>query len=210
MVRPNHLYARNLGDPAYDTAYAELSARSLVLAVHEGLGLRGQPTIGADRFAGFGPRHAMSHPFEQMAAMASFVFDGAFERHPGLRVAFLESGTGWLPYWLHRLDEHCEWLADSEAAALTLDATGYFRRQCVISSEAEDALAASVVDTVGADHVMWASDFPHPDAVFPGSARAFVRNLADHAAPAASVDAVLWSTPLDFYRLNDRVPGGAA
>jgi predicted TIM-barrel fold metal-dependent hydrolase len=206
MARPNHLHGRNLGDPAYDDLHATIAEHGLVLAVHEGLGLRG-PTIGADRFSAFGPRHAMSHPMEQMAAMASLVLDGALERHPLLRVAFLESGTGWLPYWLHRLDEHREWLADTECAGLSLSATEYFARQCVISSEAEDALAGSVIAAVGADHVLWASDFPHPDAVFPGSAGAFVANLDDHGTAAADIDAVLWSTPLDLYQLHDRVPG---
>ncbi|MGH9275892.1 MAG: amidohydrolase family protein [Acidimicrobiales bacterium] len=208
MARPNHLYGRNLGDPAYDRMYDVLAGSGMVLAVHEGLGLKGQTTIGADRFSGFGPRHALSHPMEQMAAMTSLVLDGALERHPDLRVAFLESGTGWLPYWLHRLDEHVEWLTGTECAGLSLTASEYFARQCVISSEAEDALAASVINAVGADHVMWASDFPHPDAVFPDSARAFVANLDDHGATRAEVDSVLWSTPLDFYRLHDRIPGG--
>jgi predicted TIM-barrel fold metal-dependent hydrolase len=141
-----------------------------------------------------------------MAAMASLVLDGALERHPELRVAFLESGTGWLPYWLHRLDEHREWLADTECAGLSLSASEYFARQCVISSEADDDLAATVVGAVGADHVMWASDFPHPDAVFPDAARRFVANLEGHGVTAADVEAVLWSTPLDFYGLQDRVP----
>ena len=206
MARPNHLFGRNLGDPAYDPVHAALADAGLVLAVHEGLGLRGHPTIGSDRFTTFGPRHALSHPMEQMAAMASLVFEGALERHPDLRVAILESGTGWLPYWLHRLDEHREWLADTECAGLALNASEYFARQCVISSEADDDLAASVVGAVGADHVMWASDFPHPDAVFPDAARRFVANLEGHGATAADVEAVLWSTPLDFYRLQDRVP----
>lgn len=206
MARPNHLYGRNLGDRAYDRMHAALAERSLVLAVHEGLGLRGHATIGTDRFDGFAARHAMSHPMEQMAAMASLVLDGALERHPALRVAFLESGTGWLPYWLHRLDEHREWLAASECAGLSLSATEYFTRQCVISSEAEDGLAAGVVDAVGSDRVMWASDFPHPDAVFPGSAHAFIANLEGHGTPTAAIDEVLWSTPLDFYGLGARVP----
>jgi predicted TIM-barrel fold metal-dependent hydrolase len=201
MARPNHLYGRNLGDPAYDNVWTAVSDLGLVLSVHEGLGLRG-PTIGADRFTGFGPRHAMSHPMEQMAAMASLVLDGALERHPALRVAFLESGTGWLPYWLHRLDEHIEWLAGTECAGLSLDASGYFARQCAISSEADDALAASVVAAVGADHVLWASDFPHPDAVFPGSAREFVENLECRGTPVGDVDAVLATTPDAFYRLQ--------
>lgn len=201
MARPNFVYGRNLGDRAYDDAYAAINDAGLVLAVHEGLGLTGQPVIGSDRFAGFATRHALSHPMEQMAAMASLFLEGTLERHPSLRVAFLESGTGWLPYWLHRLDEHCDWMAETECDELELMPSEYFARQCVISSEAEDALVASVVVEVGADHVMWASDFPHPDAVFPGSARAFVENLGD----TATTDAVLWSTPLSFYRLEGRV-----
>lgn len=208
MARPNHLYGRNLGDDAYDPVHAALAEAGLVLAVHEGMGLRGQPTIGSDRFTGFAARHALSHPMEQMAAMASLVLDGTLERHPSLRVAFLESGTGWLPYWLHRLDEHIEWTAGSESKALSLRASEYFARQCTISSEAEDELAASVIDAVGPDHVMWASDFPHPDAVFPGSAEHFVANLVERDAARHEIDAVLWSTPLDFYRLADRIPEG--
>jgi uncharacterized protein len=176
-----------------------------VLAVHEGLGLRGQPTIGSDRFSDFAARHAMSHPMEQMAAMTSLMFDGALERHPDLRVAFLESGTGWLPYWLHRLDEHHEWMAETELDWLELTPSEYFARQCAISSEAEDALAAMTMRAVGTDHLMWASDFPHPDAIFPDSARAFAGNLSVHGASDADVDAVLWSTPLNFYRLRDRI-----
>jgi predicted TIM-barrel fold metal-dependent hydrolase len=138
---------------------------------------------------------------EQMAAMTSLVFDGAFDRHPTMRVAFLESGTGWLPYWLHRLDEHVEWMAETECDELELLPSEYFARQCVISSEAEDALVGSTIDVVGADHVMWASDFPHPDAVFPDSARAFIANVGDESR----TDAVLWDTPVEFYRLQERV-----
>ena len=41
MARPNHLYGRNLGDPAYDAMHAAIAELGLVLAVHEGLGLRG-------------------------------------------------------------------------------------------------------------------------------------------------------------------------
>ncbi len=208
MARPNFLYGRNIGEAGYDPVHAVLAELGLALAIHEGLGLRGQPTIGADRFSGFGSRHALSHPMEQMAAMTSLMFDGALDRHPDLRVAFLESGTGWLLYWLHRLDEHHEWMAETELDWLELTPSEYFARQCAISSEAGDTLCTSVIAAVGADHVMWASDFPHPDAVFPDSARVFAGNLIAHGASADDTDTVLWATPLDFYRLRDRVPGG--
>ena len=199
LARPNHLYGRNLGDPAYDSLYAALAEAGLVLSVHEGLGLRG-PTIGADRFAGFTARHLMSHPMEQMAAMASLVLDGALARHPGLRVAFLESGPGWLPYWLHRLDEHQEWMDTGAERAI-----GLFARQCVISTEADDALTGMVVDRVGADRVLWASDFPHPDALFPDAATTFVAAARRQGIADADLATILWDGPLAFYALGARL-----
>ena len=201
MARPNHLYGRSLGDRAYDPFYDALEEAGLVLAVHEGLGLRG-PTIGRDRFDGFALRHALSHPLEQMAAMASLVLGGALERHPNLRVAFLESGTGWVPYWLARLDDHREWMADTETRDLSLSASEYFARQCIVSSDPEDGLAARSIEQLGADHVVWASDFPHPDAEFPGAVTEFVEHAPDIAQ--RDLDAVFWTTPLRFYRLEER------
>jgi len=203
LARPNHLYGRNLGDRAYDPFYDVLEATGLVLAVHEGLGLRG-PTIGSDRFTSFVERHALSHPMEQMAAMASLFLGGSLERHPQLRVAFLESGTGWLPYWLARLDGHAEWMAD-ECAGLTLRPSEYFARQCVISTDPDDPLVASVAASVGADHVMWASDFPHPDALYPRAVETFLKEMAETGLASPHLDAILWETPVRFYRLEARI-----
>lgn len=209
LARPNHLYGRNLGDPVYDRLYHAVEEAGLVLSVHEGLGLRGH-TIGSDRFVSFVERHACSHPMEQMAALASLTLGGALDRHPSLRVAFLESGTGWLPYWLHRLDEHAAWMAGSECAGLELSPSGYFARQCVISTDPEDALAWWVAGQVGSDHLMWASDFPHPDAVFPGALETFVERAGRSGASRADLADVLWETPARFYRVEERFAGVAA
>ncbi len=178
-----------------------MAEAGIVLAVHEGLGLRG-PTIGADRFSSFTARHLLSHPLEQMAAMASLVLDGALDRHPTLRVAFLESQTGWLPYWLHRLDEHQEWAGSGARPASVA-----FAEQCVISTEADDDLVAGVAGRVGADHVLWASDFPHPDALFPDAATTFIRKARTQGLADADLSTILWDAPVDFYRLSGRVGG---
>jgi predicted TIM-barrel fold metal-dependent hydrolase len=204
MVRPNHLYGRSLGDAAYDRLYAAIAEAGAVLSVHEGLGLTGGPTIGMDRSQKFAVRHAMSHPMEQMAAMASLMLEGTLERHPGLRVAFLESGTGWLTWWLGRLDEHAEWMAETECKELSLRPSEYFRRQCVISSDPEDPLAGWTVANHGADHVVWASDFPHPDAKYPEALAAFCEHASEQGIGAADLRALLWDTPVSFYRLEER------
>jgi predicted TIM-barrel fold metal-dependent hydrolase len=198
MARPNPLYGRDLGDREYDPLYDVLEANGLLLSVHEGLGVMG-PTIGRDRTDTFALRHALSHPMEQMAAMGSLMLLGALERHPSLRVAFLESGTGWLPYWLARLDSHAEWMAGGETRELTLRPSEYFARQCVICTGPDDPLAAWVVTEVGADHVMWASDFPHPDALHPHAVSSFLAESAEHGLVADDLAAVLWDTPVDWY-----------
>jgi predicted TIM-barrel fold metal-dependent hydrolase len=198
MVRPNPLYGRDLGDRAYDPLYDVLEEHDLTLSVHEGLGVLG-PTIGRERSETFALRHAMSHPMEQMAAMGSLMLLGALERHPRLRVAFLESGTGWLPYWLARLDGHAEWMADSETRDLRLTPSEYFERQCVICSDPDDPLAAWVVTQVGADHVMWASDFPHPDALYPEAVTTFLGESIEHGLAGEDLATVLWETPVRVY-----------
>jgi len=204
MVRPNHVYGRSLGAIDYDPLYDVLEETGLVLAVHEGLGVRGAPTIGRDVSERFAVRHAMSHPMEQMAAMASLMLEGALERHPAMRVAFLESGTGWLPYWLARLDGHAEWMHDTETAGLSSLPSEYFARQCMISTDPDDPLAAWTVSQVGADHVVWASDFPHPDALYPDAVSSFLKEAAEHGLDGDDLEAVLWDTPVRFYRLEDR------
>lgn len=207
-VRPNHLGDEYLDAEAWAPLYHTLEETGGVLAVHEALGVRAGVTIGSDRFQGFAARHACSHPLEQMTAAVAILLGGVCERHPELRVAFLESGTGWLPYWLARLDDHREWMEDSECASLTLSPTEYFARQCVISSDPEDTLAAFSIGRVGADHVVWASDFPHPDAAFPDAVDEFLEQIPDVSDDDRS--AVLWDTPLRFYGLEDRFGASAA
>jgi predicted TIM-barrel fold metal-dependent hydrolase len=203
LVRPNFLYGRALGSRDNDPFYDVLAERALVLAVHEGLGLQGS-TIGSDRFTSFVGRHACSHPLEQMTAMASLFLEGVCERHPSLRIAFLESGTGWLPYWLSRLDGHREWMADTECAGLSMSPSEYFARQCVISTDPDDELVASAAAVVGSDHVMWASDFPHPDALYPDAVSSFLGEAKETGLAGDDLAGVLWDTAVRFYGLDIR------
>ena len=61
---------------------------------------------GTERFDHPFYTHAMAHPFEQMIAVLCVVVGGLLERFPRLKVAFMEAGAGWVPYWMERLDEH--------------------------------------------------------------------------------------------------------
>jgi len=128
------------------------------------------PAYGEDRFDSYLAHHAMSHPMEQMAAVYSLTVGGILQRHPALRVAILEAGGTWLPYWLYRLDEHVEFLEgiESEVGQINRLPSEYFRRQCWISCEPSEPNLRTVIDAVGADRILWASDYPHPDCKYPG------------------------------------------
>jgi len=87
---------------------------------------------------------------------------------PRLRVSLHEAGCGWLPSWLHRIDEQLE-LASLEFPDLTMSATDYFRRNCWITTECEDRYVSDVIGWFGDGHIIYESDFPHPDSKFPHS-----------------------------------------
>jgi predicted TIM-barrel fold metal-dependent hydrolase len=172
MLRPNPVQGRNLDDPAYEVQWEALEELGVPVVMHEGTTLN-VPQSG-ERFENFAFRHACSHPHEQQYALLALACGGVLERHPDLRVVFVEAGCGWLPYWLERLDEHMEkW--EFATAPLPLKPSEYFARQCFVTTEPDEKTLPSVVDLVGDDVIMWASDYPHPDGIFPGA----VAELAD-------------------------------
>jgi predicted TIM-barrel fold metal-dependent hydrolase len=94
-----------LHDPVYDPLWSAAEDLDFSIGIHEG-GNSGMPTVGIDRFEGRGAQHIISHTMEMMLACMSMIWGGVVERHPKLRVAFLESGGGWIAPWLDRMDRH--------------------------------------------------------------------------------------------------------
>jgi uncharacterized protein len=174
-LRPNPVGGRRLEDPAHDPLWAEAERLRMPVMFHEGTD--GQlPTAGLDRYDNFFMTHIISHPFEQMLAALSMIAGGVAERFPRLKIAFLESGCGWLPFWLHRMHEHFEKRAH-EVPWLKTDPVDIFRRQCMISCDPDEATIPAVVEYIGEDHVCWASDYPHWDAIFPGAVAELRRHM---------------------------------
>ncbi len=198
FVRPNPYGDCLIQNRAYDRFWSCAESLGIPIAIHEGISDT-LPTLGRDRFENPALQHLLSHPFEQMAACAALIGTGVLERHPRLRFAVLESGCGWLPYWLSRMDSHFEtWR--SFFPALELRPSAYFRRQCFISCDSEDEVVRSVVDFVGDECVVWASDYPHPDAWFPGSVGKALESLT--GLPAESRRRILGENATRLFGLN--------
>jgi len=135
-----------------------------------------------------------SHAMEQQIACMTLILGGVLERFPRLRVAFLEAGGGWLPYWLERMDHHHErlgWILPG----CKLKPSEYFRRQCMISVDPDEKTIPVVAEMVGDDYIMWASDYPHFDCTFPGA----VAEVREAKVPAATMTKLLGANAARFY-----------
>ncbi len=113
---------------------------------------------------------ALANPFDMMSSMAFLLAGGVCQRFPELRVVFLEANGGWVVPWLERLDHHAE-IFSWDVPQLEMRPSEYFRRQCWISFDPDESTLAFSANSplCGADRIIWASDYPHPDAKFPGT-----------------------------------------
>jgi predicted TIM-barrel fold metal-dependent hydrolase len=156
----------DIGDRSWDRLWAAAEHTGLPISFHikggswSGLSYR----MGKWQSAAF----ATIMPLQFDEALATMVFCGALERHPGCKVVLAESGIGWLPYFLARMDLEWEALRDKIDGSITTPPSELFRRQVMATFE-EDALAAQLIPVLGADSCMWASDYPHTDSTFPDS-----------------------------------------
>ena len=177
MIRPNPCMGRTIGDPANEPFWAAAEELDVALAIHEGY-QPAVPPLASDRLpTNVLIMHAVSHTFEQMLACAALIGLGVLERHPGLRVVFLEAGGGWAPYWLGRLD-HQVASYQRYAPDMKLTPTEYFARQCWVSFELDEATLPALASHVGPDRIIWGSDYPHADSTFPGAVKELEATIA--------------------------------
>ena len=172
----------HLDDPAWEPLWNTLEASGVILAWHVTV-FAGRPT---DRSAGKaasvfdaakGFLGNFLEPFVDLFAW------GILERHPKLRIVMAEAGTGWLPWLVQELDyrhwrlwEAKEFWADKGGSALVTKPSELFRRQIWVTFQ-EDYVALSLLPFFGEGHLLWASDYPHPDSVWPHSQDAIERQM---------------------------------
>ena len=122
---------------------------------------------------------AIGNPVDMMTAITFMTAGGVLARHPHLKVAFLEANGGWIVPWLERLDHHYE-IYGWDTPWLEMEPSAYFRRQCWISFDVDESPIEFTANSplVGADRMVWASDFPHPDAKYPGTTTMLADSLS--------------------------------
>jgi predicted TIM-barrel fold metal-dependent hydrolase len=183
----------DLGDPAWDHLWSTAEETGLPISFHINGGISPKLTyqIGKWQSAAF----ATLLPLQLDEPLATMVFSGALERHPRLTLVLAESGIGWVPYLLARMDSEWHELGPKLDYAPSVPPSELVRRQVVLTFE-QEPLAERFIPLIGAETCMWASDYPHTDSTFPNSRRAIAESLG-----ALSADDVRKITATNCARL---------
>ncbi|MFQ5521137.1 MAG: amidohydrolase family protein [Candidatus Methylomirabilia bacterium] len=175
-----------LWEEAWEPLWEAAAETGLSIGFHLGGGLRTALYSGpkATDAGNMGVRVCCS-TLQMDEPLAAVIFCGALERYPTLKIVLAETGIGWLPYMVERMDDSYQKFLDAEeywqahgGLRLTMPPSAYYRRQ-VWATFQTDHVGLRVVDVLGEHRVMWASDYPHADSTWPESRKAIERNFKE-------------------------------
>jgi predicted TIM-barrel fold metal-dependent hydrolase len=177
--------ASSMYQPAWDGFWDAAEKNNVVVNYHVG---------GVSRTGTFASRQAPADE-ERKPAFGMGLGDGAtvfhqpfvglfsygiLERHPDLRLVLAESGTGWIPFIVQEMDYRYHQVLDrgaSDSFTLKKLPSDIFKKQ-VWATYQQDFVGLNLIQFFGEGHMMWASDYPHPDSTWPNSQAVVEREMA--------------------------------
>ena len=184
------------GHPDHDRLFATAQDLGVPLAIHPTFEPRwavpGRFEVrgpGQHFFLNVTSADAVRHAFTSLFQFA------VFDRFPRLKLVLLESGGGWIGYWLDRMDGYASSLLGL-VVPLKEKPSHYFGRQCWISCDPDERTIPALMELYGEDRFFWASDFPHPDHT--GDYIAEIEGMADRL-PAGARPKLLGENVLRCY-----------
>jgi predicted TIM-barrel fold metal-dependent hydrolase len=138
-------------------------------------------------------------PMNICMAAADLVWSRVFREFPTLRVALSEGGTGWIPYFLDRLDRtyemHHRWTGQDFGQQLPSDVFRDHFLTCFIA----DPVGLKLRDEIGVSNMCWEMDYPHSDSSWPEAPEEFVRMCTKYGVPDHEIQAMTHENAMRWY-----------
>jgi predicted TIM-barrel fold metal-dependent hydrolase len=171
---PHYDGCPDLGERAWDPLWEVCADLAMPVNFHIGgsatsmswFGSMPWPSFDDERKLALGSLMVMISNFR---TIGNLLLSGVLERHPTLQVVSVESGLGWVPFLLEGLDYEVRECAPGIAEHLSLPPSAYFRRQVHACYWFERDSLRGALDTLGADNILFETDFPHPTCLYPDS-----------------------------------------
>lgn len=190
IVIPTSPPGVSYNDPSMEPMWDAIEASGMPLSFHVGekFTMDGPGVLGVGMMMNF-------HPFRKLWSMLTF--SGILERHPELRVVFTEGQIHWVPGALDDADRVVRSFGSLCQPRLAQPPSHYWFQNCYATFQ-EDPVGLSLLDRIGADRVLWATDYPHSESTLGRSREAaskvFEATDAEHAKAIVGGTAIkLWN-----------------
>ncbi|MCH2173016.1 amidohydrolase [Myxococcota bacterium] len=164
-------FSVDLKNDDWDRLWAAVSSADVPISFHIGRGTSLSPYIIRERAP-----YSSIVPMQMDEPLALMIFMGALVRYPSMKLVLAESGIGWLPYFVGRMDDQFEKHCVPYDDCIKTRPSEIFARQ-IYSTFEEEPLGPSLIPLMGPDNFMWACDYPHVDSTWPDSHHAIEKSL---------------------------------
>lgn len=183
-------------DEYWDPMWRALEETGTVLSVH--LGSSGKLSITAAN----APIDVMItlQPMNVCQAAADLLWSRVIKKFPGVKIALSEGGTGWIPYFLDRLDRtydmHHLWTGQDFGGKLPSEVFRERFLTCFIS----DPIGVKLRDEIGIDNISWECDYPHSDSSWPSAAEELEGVMA--GVPDEDVNKITYENAMKWFQYD--------
>lgn len=146
------------------------------------------------------PIHALLHHIGCAATMSNFMVSGILDRFPKLKIGLIESGMGWVPFWLEAMEHQLSEFRTAENRGLKMRPKEYFAQHFWVSYWFETHAPTKLLEEIGVDRVMFETDYPHPTSLYPGVQDKLIATLGGY--DKATQKRVLQDNAAELYNLD--------
>ena len=187
---------KSFGHPDFDPVWATAQECDIAVGLHLVVHAK---YIGNEWYSDRDPGFmflSMNVIQDPRMALTTMIYDGVFERFPRLRVATIESASGWVAEWLDRMDYRFSYMGHT--CQMKRPASEYFARNIWISADPSERTLPHMIELVGDDKFFVGSDYPHAEG-FTEPVKKTRESLA--RLPEASVNKILGENAATFFGL---------
>ncbi len=186
-------------EPEDDAVWERLQDLGVPINIHVAL-TQSMPSAHTAKLPGWG------RLFDAPNRMVQLIFDGVFDRHPGLQVVFAEVDCGWVPYVKEQMDNNYQRLEPVSHFGLSAPPSVYIERHFHFAF-ITDPLGISLRDRIGCERILWSTDYPHISADWPNSRRTL--QAAFSGVPESEQTLILADNAVRLYGFDSKTGGFA-
>ncbi|MEQ8263941.1 amidohydrolase family protein [Pseudohaliea sp.] len=201
---PDQLGMPDLAQPDWDPLWDACSQLKMPVNFHIGANSEGFDAFGHCAWPSFGKeaRLALASAFlylDNARILGNLIYSGVLDRFPECKFVSVESGVGWVPFYLQALDYQLTEAAPNELKRLKLKPSEYFKRQLYACFWFEQLPPQSVLEQLGVENVLFETDYPHPTCLYP-DAREHLKKTTAHFDDATR-KRILQDNAAELYRI---------